>query len=103
MKTNALLGIAAAVAGIAFLAWPAPREDKPRDAIQIVHGGLPPPPAGGAWMQPGEGMGSVQGSSRGSGPYPLAHYAWEAREAADDDAPGDPGIWATPAEFAAPE
>ena len=103
MPIKALLAIGAAAAGMALLAWPTPREEKPGDAIQVVHGGLPSPPAASAWAQPGAVVVSARGSPPSAGAYSMAHYAWEGGEAADDDPPGNPGIWATPAEFAPAE
>lgn len=103
MPIKALLGIGTATVAMTLLAWPVPPEEKSQNAIRVVRAGSPSPSADDAWAKPDAIVASGREPLPVSGKSSAPRYLWEGREVADGDPPGDPGIWATPAEFALPE
>jgi len=96
---KALIALAAAIGGAAILALQGEREETRTAGVTVVPGGFAPPgplAADRGWA--GRGQVVPTGARQGA-PVGTAAPA----QAASAQAWGPPGVWATPAEFAAPE
>lgn len=96
---GALLMLAAAIGGVAILAFQGEREEARRTGVTVVPGGFAPP---GALVADGERAGRAPFVAKGAGQgVPVDTSAPAQPESAQ--AWGPPGVWATPAEFAPSE